>query len=240
MSLGNALGYLTILPFPYKKRTPLLCSLHFFPLVGAGLGSLAVLFFLGVKHYVPDAVACFLTVVGLEILYGGAPLHGVAEMAQGRRTFPGHGFDPGFKLEASGFLAVLAMLVVKTASLAILPREWQPHAVFVFPILGRCAQTFAFVLSPYRLPSPLSRDHSIARRRVRAGLLSATLLLLLFLFPMRAAIPALLLFALIAVWGLQLCNKRFQGLTLQTVSLLSELSETAVLALLAAISFAIR
>jgi adenosylcobinamide-GDP ribazoletransferase len=233
MSLGNALGYLTLLPVPHKKHEPLLRSVHYFPLVGAGMGSLAVLFFLAIRHYVPNALACFLTVAGLEVLYGGTPLRGVAEMAQGRRTYPGHGFDPGFKLAARGLLSVAILLLVKVIALASLPRDWQTHAVFVLPIMGRCAQTLAFVLSPRLLPHPVSRDPAIPRRCVRAGLLSATLLLLLFLFPWEAALASMVLFALIAIQGLKRLNARFDGLTLQTVSLLSELSETAVMALLA-------
>lgn len=240
MSLGNALGYLTILPLPYKRRVPLLYSLHYFSLVGAGLGSLAVLFFLGTKHFLPLGAACFFTVVGLEVLYGGTPLRGLAEMVQGRRTYPGHGFDPGFKLKVPGVLAVTFLMLVKTLSLATLPREWQIPAVFMFPILGRSAQSLAFVLSPHKLSRPHAGNPRIARSRVRAGLLSATLVLLLFLLPWWAALPALILFALVAVGGLRLFNKRFKGLTLQTVSVLAELSETLVLALLAAISLAMK
>ena len=83
MSLGNALGYLTVLPIPYKKHIPLLRSIHFFPLVGAGMGSLGVLFFLGTRSVLPDFVACILAVVALEALNGGTQLRGVAEMAAG-------------------------------------------------------------------------------------------------------------------------------------------------------------
>jgi adenosylcobinamide-GDP ribazoletransferase len=234
MSLGNALGYLTILPVPHKKRVPLLRSIHYFPLVGAGLGGVAVLFFLAARHYVPDTLAGLLAVVGTEILCGGAPLRGTAEMAQGLRTFPGHGFEHGFKPDPRGLLAAAAPVFAKTAALAAMPAEWRPHAVFVLPVLGRSAQTLAFVLSPFCRPSP--QDGVTARRCVRAGFLSVTLLLLLFLFPWQAAVPALALFALIAVWGLRWLNARFDGLTLQTVSLLSELSETAVMVMLAAMA----
>ncbi len=235
MSLGNALGYLTLLPVPHKKSVPLLRSVHYFPLVGAAMGSVAVLFFLLVTQYfsLPNSFACFLTVVLLELLYGGAPLRDLAGMTQGHRTYAGHGLAPDFKLRATGLLIILCMLSLKTVSLIALPREWQTHAVFLLPILGRCSQTLSFVLSPLHHSKSLRRDKQIARRRVRAGLWSATLLLLLFLFPLRAAIPALALFALITAWGLKRCNTYFQGLTLQTVSLLSELSETAVLGLLA-------
>jgi adenosylcobinamide-GDP ribazoletransferase len=233
MSLGNALGYLTVLPVPYKKHIPLIRSIHFFPLVGAGMGSLGVLLFLGARSALPEVVSCILAIAALQALNGGTQLRGVAELAQGRQTFPGHGFDAGFKLNRRGYAAVAALLLIKSAALALLPSEWQPRAVLLLPILGRCAQTLAFILSPHRLPDPFARDATIVRRRVRAAFLSAALLFLLFLFPWRAALPALGLFALIAVGGLRLCNARFRGLTLQTVSFLSESAEAAVLVWLA-------
>ena len=40
MSLSNALSYLTVLPIPFKKHIPLNRSVHYFPLVGAGMGSI--------------------------------------------------------------------------------------------------------------------------------------------------------------------------------------------------------
>ena len=234
MSLGNALGHLTLLPFPYKKHVPLLRSIHYFPLVGAGMGSIAVLFFLGVRHIFPGALSCFLTVAVLEVLSGGAPLRGIVEMTQGRRTYPGHGFEPGFKPDQRGIGIAGMLLFFKTTALILLPtREWQTHAVFVLPILGHCAQTLALVMGPCRIPRGFLNDKLIARRRVRAGFISVLLLALLFLFPWRAAIPALALFLVIVFWGNRLLHAFFQGLTLQAVSLLAELSETAVLILLA-------
>lgn len=235
MSLGNALGYLTLLPVPPKKSIPLLRSVHYFPMVGAAMGSLAVLFFLLTTRYfnLPNTVGCLLTVAFLEFLYGGAPLRDLVGMARGHRTYAGHGFTPDFPLRASGFLMVTAMLALKILSLAALPSEWQTHAVFMLPMIGRCSQTLSFVLSPQEIHKSFRRDRLIAQRRVRAGLWSLILLLLFFLFPLRVAFPALGLFALIQFVGLRRCNSYFKGLTLQTVSLLSETSEVALLVMLA-------
>jgi cobalamin synthase len=236
MSLGNALSHLTMLPFPSKKGIPLLHSVHYFPLIGAAMGSLAVLFFLWMRHMFPEPVACLLTVAALELLSGGGPLRGVAEWAQGRRTIPGHGFDSGFTLNLRGFVFPVLLVGLKMASLVMMPPEWRTHAVFVLPVIGHSAQTLAFVLSAFRFENPAARDLVTSRRCVRAGFWSATLMLLLFLFPWRAAVPALLLFAAIAVWGLRLLNMRSNGLTLQTVSFQSEFSEAAVMVLLVGMS----
>ncbi len=236
MSLGNALGYLTVLPIPYKKHVPLIRSIHYFPFVGAGMGSIAVLFFIASRHVLPDVLSCFLAVAALEAMGGGSSLRGLAEMAQGRQTFPGHGFDSGFKLEKRGLAIATIVVILKVSALAVLPREWQTRAVFILPVLGRCAQVLVFILSPHRLPEAFAGDPAIARRRVRAGFLSLALLLLLFLFPWRVALPALAVFAAVAGLGLKYCNKRFQGLTLQTVALISEMGETSVLLCLAAMA----
>ncbi len=236
MSLSNALSYLTVLPVPYKKHIPLLQSIHFFPLVGVGMGSAAVLLFVAARFFLPEVLCCLLAVVALEYFNGWVPLRGVAEMAQGRHTFPGHGFETGFKPDGRGVTTVVILLVAKVAALAVLPSLWQPRAVLVLPVLGRAAQTLALILSPHRLPDAHARDPRIHRRRIRALFLSATLLLLLFLFPWRTAVPALALFGLIAVPGLRLCNAYFHGLTLQTVSFVSESAETVVLLLLAVLA----
>ena len=196
------------------------------------MGSAAVLLFVGARFFLPDVLCGLLAVSALEYFNGWIPLRGVAEMAQGRHSFPGHGFETGFKPDARGAVTVAMVLATKVIALAALPPIWQPRAVLVLPVLGRSAQTLALILSPQRLPDTHAGDPRIHRRRIRALFLSATLLLLLFLFPWRAAISALLLFGVVAVLGLRACNAWLHGLTLQTVSLLSEGAETSVLLLL--------
>ena len=53
MSLSNALSYLTVLPIPFKKHLPLNLSVHHFPLVGAGMGSILVLTLLFSNPFCP-------------------------------------------------------------------------------------------------------------------------------------------------------------------------------------------
>lgn len=234
MSLGNAIGYLTPLRVPPRRQVPLPYSLHYFPLIGAAIGSLCILFFLGASRFLPNLAACLLTVLLAQFLAGWGQWRGVAEAIQGGRTYPGYGFRPGFRLDRRGTFVLLGLLVLKTASLAVMSLDWQTRAVFVFPILGHCARTAAFLMGPVK---GLAGGALLRRRRVRAGCLCGVLLFLVFLFPLRVALP-LLAVGGFAVWRtLKTRNAQSQGLTLQTASVASELAECLFLAAPALASF---
>lgn len=238
MSLRNAFAYLTALRVPPRARAPLTRSLHYFPWFGAAFGSLNILCFLAVSRAVPWPLACLVAVLLPQALAGFAPARGAAEAAQGLRTFPGHGFPPGFRGEARGYALAAGLLAVKWGALLLLPQDWRVRAVFVFPILGMCARSFAFLADARR---HRAGGRTRAGRRVRTGFLSAALLFLAFLFPPFVA------FAMLAVAGaaswLALRLRRGNGghhpgrLTLQAAALASEAAETAALAVVAGAAF---
>jgi cobalamin synthase len=229
MSLGNALGYLTALRFPPRRQAPLLHSLQYFPWVGAAIGSLTLLLFLAADRILPNILCCLIAVVFPQFLAGWDPWRGVAERMQGFKTHPGYGFRAGFRLDRRGAIVLAALFLVKWLALVVMPLEWQVRAVFVVPILGSCARTGAFLLSPVKGPlhSPLLR-----RNFIRAGFLTGALLFLVFLFPLRVAIPSLALSCGLAWWLLRRENRRTHGLTLQTASAASEFTEVLMLLLL--------
>lgn len=229
MSLGNAFSYLTILPIPYKRQVPLLRSVHYFPLVGAAMGSLLALLFVGTTRVIPNFLACILVIVLLEWMTGGRHLRAVGEMAMGRRTFPGHGLGPAQGYDKQGRLAMGLTLFLKIGGLILMPVAWQPYAVLLLPICGRCAQTLGIVFSRYRAFMEKQIDHTTVRRRIRAIFISVLLGFMLFLFPLRiGAILALeYTVALIAIY--RVMNARNNGLTVQTMGTAAEISETLFL-----------
>lgn len=229
MSLGNAFSYLTIAPIPYKRQVPLLRSVHYFPLVGAAMGSLLAIIFVGATRYVPSYVAAIAVIAILEWMTGGQHLRAVGEMAMGRRTFPGHGFGPATAYNRRGRFAMGFTVGVKALSLMLMPQAWQPYAVLLLPICGRCAQTLGIVFSRYRPQGKVKRDPAMVRRRIRAAFFSALLGFLLFLFPLR--IGALLALQYIVVLALfyRAMNASNGGLTVQTMGTAAELSETLFL-----------
>jgi cobalamin synthase len=230
VSLRNAFAYLTAIGVPPRTRVPLSHSVHYFPWLGAAMGSLNILLFLAASRILPAPAACLLAVVFPQALAGFSPWRGVIEATQGIRTVPGHGFVPGFRPGMRGLGVVAALLLAKWATLAMLPFDWQVRAAFIFPILGLCARTWAFLRES---PDTPARGALLPRRRVRAGFLSGVLVFLIFLFPLRAAFAILFLGAG-AVWlTLQVRQPRrggrARGLTLQTAAVVSEVAEIAVL-----------
>jgi cobalamin synthase len=236
VSLRNTLAYLTSLRIPPRTRIPLPHSLHYFPWVAAAHGSLNILFFLALARVLPTAVASLFAVLFPAALAGFTPWRGVLEAARGIRTAPGHKFTHGFRLQARDVGIVTALVVLKWITLMLLTDDWRVRAVFVFPILGLCAHTTAFLLEPEKRRP---RGSLITRRRVRTGFLTGLLLFLVFLFPLRAAVAVLVLGGGVAWWtwrrGTE-CGRGAEsgthGLTLQTAALVSELTEAAVLAAL--------
>jgi adenosylcobinamide-GDP ribazoletransferase len=225
MSLGNAFSYLTVLPIPYKRKVPLLRSVHYFPMVGAAMGSVLAILFVGLTRFLPDVVACVAVVGLLEWMTAGRHLRAIAELAMGKQTFPGHGFDANLKLTPRGRIAVVVTVGLKALSLMFIPQAWQPYAVLLLPICGRCAQTLGIVFSRYRRPAEAQMDAKAVRRRIRALFISVLLGFLLFLFPLRIGAILALEYALLLMLFYRLMNARNQGLTVQTLGSAAEFSE---------------
>lgn len=231
MSLSNALSYLTVLPIPFKKHIPLNRSVHFFPLVGALMGSLLVLAFLSFQALLPEFLACMATVALLEALTGGIHLRAVAELIDGRRTFPGSGFAPKPEYRWRGMTAVALVLFVKVAGLAHMRPEWQPFAVLLAPILGRSSQALGIIFSKHRLETAHGpKDPAVRRRQKRALVFTAVLLCCLGLFPWKAAAILTAGYFLVVVSAYRFLNRRMEGLTVQTLGSVAELSEAGFIA----------
>jgi cobalamin synthase len=234
VSLRNALAYLTALRIPPRARTPLAHSLHYFPWVGAALGSLNILVFLAVSRILPAPIACLVAVLLPQALAGFSPWRGAIESSRGVRTVPGHGFPPGFRLDVRGATLAATLFFMKWAALMLLTTDWRVRAVFVFPIFGMCARTAIFLSeAPGHRPGGPSGPFA-ARRRIRAAYLSGLELFLAFQFPVRAAL-FILAAGSAAVWWTWRAGKKHgtsgsSDLTLQTAETASEFAEVAVLA----------
>jgi cobalamin synthase len=230
VSLRTALAYLTALRVPPRARTPLAHSLHYFPWVGAALGSLNILVFLAVSRILPAPIACLIAVLLPQALAGFSPWRGAIESSRGVRTVPGHGFPPGFRLDVRGGALAATLFFTKWAALMLLTTDWRVRAVFVFPIFGMCARTAVFLSEApgHRPGGPFA-----ARRRLRAAYLSGLELFLAFLFPVRAALLILAAGAGAVWWAWRSGQGRGPGrpggLTLQTAETASEFAEVAVL-----------
>lgn len=236
MSLGNALSYLTVLPIPFKKHVPLNRSVHFFPLVGAGMGSVLAIAFVALKAVVPQYAACLGVVAVLEAMTGGIHLRAVAELVDGRRTFPGAGFGPKAKYRWTGITAVVLLLALKVGSLSVIRGDWQPFAVLLLPILGRSSQALGIIFSRHRLAATGDPDPKAKRRQKRALVFTALLLILFLLFPWKCAGILAAQYFVLMVGAYRLLNRSLHGLTVQTLGSVAELVEASFLVSCAALS----
>ena len=237
MSLSNALGYLTVLPIPFKKHLPLARSVHFFPLVGAGMGSILVLIFLSFQAVLPHYLACLAAVAVLEAMTGGIHLRAVAELMDGRRTFPGSGFAPRPEYHWRGIAAVALLIFVKVNGLAHMRAEWQPFAVLLTPILGRSSQALGIIFSKHRLDTAKAPiDPAVKRRQKRALVFTGVLLCSLGLFPWKAAAIMTAGYFTMVIAAYRFLNRRMEGLTVQTLGTVAELAESGFLATCSALS----
>ncbi len=237
MSLSNALSYLTVFPIPFKKHLPLNRSVHFFPLVGAGMGSLLVLAFLAFQAILPGWLACAATVALLEGMTGGIHLRAVAELLDGRRTFPGSGFAPKPEYHWRGIAAAVLVYFVKVNGLAHMRPDWQLFAVLLAPILGRSSQALGIIFSKHRLETSRGpKDPAVRRRQKRALFFTAALLCCMGLFPWKAAAILTVGYFLSVVSAYRLLNRRMDGLTVQTLGAVAEFAEAGFIATCSALS----
>jgi cobalamin synthase len=237
MSLSNALSYLTVLPIPFKKHLPLNRSVHHFPVVGAGMGSIAVLALLLFKSIFPPYLACLATLVLLEAMTGGIHLRAVAELIDGQRTFPGSGFGLKSEYHWKGILGVALLMAIKISALAHTRPDWQPFAVLLAPILGRSSQALGIIFSKHRLESAKGKlDPEVKSRQRRALIITALLLISMGLFPWKIAAILIAQYFLIMVAAFRFLNAKMEGLTVQSLGTVAEVIELTFLLFCAGLS----
>lgn len=231
MSLRNAFAHLTALRIPPRTRIPLHQSLHYFPWFGAAIGSINILAYLALERAIPVPLACLVAVILPQLLGGFGTWRGVMETAQQRRTPVAHAYAPHFRPDWRGIGALLLLVLAKWGTLLMLPHDWRVRAVLAFPILGMSVRTFVHLRDP---AARTTRSPLLQARRVRAGFLSAALLFLIFLFPLRAALPAFTAGGIMALAVRRLMRRPDGRLTLQAAAMTSELAELALLATIVA------
>jgi adenosylcobinamide-GDP ribazoletransferase len=237
MSIGNALSYLTVLPIPFKKHIPLNRSVHFFPLVGAGMGSVLVIALVGFSALMPVYLACICTIAVLEAMTGGLHLRAFSELVDGKRNYPGSGFSSKREYKWTGIAAVAVLLLVKVVSLAHTRADWQPFAVLLAPILGRSSQALGIIFSRHRLAAKGPVDSAVKRRQKRALVFTAMLMTLFALFPLKAAATLATQYFVVMVVAYRRLNKSLEGLTVQTLGSVAEMVEACFLITCAILSW---
>jgi len=151
-----ALRFLTILPLPGhlgEGEESLARSLVFFPVVGGGIGlALAGLGWL-VWPLLPALPAAAVMVSLLLAVSGAFHLDGLADTCDG--LFSARPREEILRIMRDshigtmGVVALIMVLMMKTAALASLPQAEAASALFLMPLAGRCLMVFTMAILPY-------------------------------------------------------------------------------------------
>ncbi len=151
-----ALRFLTILPVPGHlgaEEEDLAGSLIFFPVVGVVIGAgMAIAGWL-LWPVLPALPAAAVMVFLLFFISGGFHLDGLADSADG--LFSARPREQiltimrDSHIGSMGVVALIMVLLTKTAALASLPQREAASALFLMPIAGRCLMIFMMAILPY-------------------------------------------------------------------------------------------
>ncbi|HET6413442.1 MAG TPA: adenosylcobinamide-GDP ribazoletransferase [Anaeromyxobacter sp.] len=221
-------------PGPAPQEADLGRSLAFFPVPGVVLGALLAGAARLVGDHLAPAVVAPLLVAALAWLSGALHLDGLADLADG---LGGGHRDPARTLSimrdsrigAFGAVAVILLLLVKTASVAELVKGGGAWALLCAPALARFTAVPLVVLFPYARPEGLGRPFHAGggpRELAVAAVITAAILAVAgkrALFPTAVALGVALVLALAI-------RHRLGGLTGDVYGAAMELAETAFLA----------
>lgn len=151
-----ALRFLTILPVPGKigaSEKALQGAVIFFPVVGALLGLAAYSFAMLAWQILPPLLAAVSTVIVMLLFSGGFHMDGLADTADGffssrprERVLE---IMRDSRIGVMGVVWVVAVMLVKTASLYGLDSNDLGAAIFLMPLAGRCLMVVNMVLLTY-------------------------------------------------------------------------------------------
>jgi adenosylcobinamide-GDP ribazoletransferase len=239
MGFLEAVRLLTTIPIPSRKAPPteVVVGSAYFPLVGALIGGLLVLVSRLLTRLWSAQLVGVVLVVSWVVLTGGLHLDGLADTSDAilsRRTRAQKlAIMKDSSVGTFGVLAVFCALLLKASFLHELSSALQLQALALAPALGRWALVQAAFFYPAAREEGMGRffsEHVRARDFVVATLTVVGLAFLLFRFWGLAIFGGLWLVA-------ALINRSFSkalgGLTGDTYGALCEISEVAVLVMIA-------
>lgn len=231
-SFRAALRFLTILPFPSgrsceEKLTA--GAVFFFPVVGLVIGFVAMGVLAVCRMLFPPLLAAVLAVLTLLKISGGLHMDGLSDTADGffscRSREKMLEIMRDSRVGAMGVMAIVAALLIKTASLASMPQTTAIKAVLLMPLAGRCAIVINMAFLTY------AREEGLAgvfcqRRPIAAALLGFLLFICSSYIILRGVGLAAVLGTLAGngmfVWY---CSRKIGGFTGDTLGAASELAE---------------
>jgi adenosylcobinamide-GDP ribazoletransferase len=240
--LRVAVGFLTRVPLPKSDRTsapPLARAYRVFPLIGAAIGAVIGLIYLGLVAINLPALGAAALALGAGMLLTGA-LHedGLADLADGL----GGGRDSASKLAIMrdsrigtyGVLVLLVGFLARLSGLQGLPGPMVLPGLISAHALARAVVPFLAATMPY------ARDDGLAvttgRPEASTAMFAGALAFIIALvaLPWAAALAATLIAALGGIAVAMLAMRQISGQTGDVLGGAEQVTEIAVLVLLAA------
>lgn len=235
--LALAFQFLTIIPWPRSvvhQPEDLGASMTYYPVVGAVLGSILVLFYLLGAEIFPDGVLRPALVIVLIVLTGGLHLDGLADVCDGfyAGRMPAEALrimkDP--HLGTMGVVGIISVVLMKAALLSFLPVAALCTALLIMPALSRTGMVWGAHMAPYARPEGGTGAIFFQTLRARHVWLATILLAcwtLLWGGWSAALLPMLALVMTKLFVGM--CQQRIGGMTGDTLGALNELLELLTL-----------
>lgn len=154
--LFAALGFLTVLPLPADwsgNERNLARSPVWFPLVGTMIGGAVALVDLGLRLFLPPTVVSAFSVLMMLAASGGLHMDGLADTADG--FFSSRGRERMLEIMRDsrsgpmGVMAICGLLLLKTVTLAAVPKPLRISTLILMPLAGRTALTVSLTALPY-------------------------------------------------------------------------------------------
>ena len=143
--LLTAIRFLTVVPLPSaddETAEDFARSVVMFPVVGLLIGGASAVFACGVSLVLPPLPAAVVLVAWLLVVSGGLHMDGLSDTADGffssRPREQILEIMKDSRVGAMGVIAIVLVVLLKTAALASLPTSLSLKAAFLAPACGRC------------------------------------------------------------------------------------------------------
>jgi len=237
--LMAALRFLTILPIRRGAEFDGLhfqAGLFFFPLIGLGVGVVALLAAALVGQVLPPSLTALVGIVVLAAISGCLHLDGLADSADGMLSSRPRAeklvIMHDSRIGAMGVIAIVIVLLGKYAALSTVPPAQLAVMLLLMPLAGRCAIILTMALLPYARPEGglgnLFYSNNTRRAALPAAalwLVAAVVVVALAGFGLQALLATLVIptgtVLLFAAW----CRRSLGGATGDTLGAVCELSE---------------
>jgi adenosylcobinamide-GDP ribazoletransferase len=240
--LRTAVAFLTRLPMPHPQGAMpanFVRAHRVFPLVGAAIGGAVGLVYLGMRAIgVPDLAAAALALGASALLTGALHEDGLADVADGF----GGGRDPAAKLEIMrdsrlgtyGALILMVSFVAKLSALAALPDAFVVQSLIAAHALARGVLPAMAMSLPYARKDGLAANAGRPDPATAAIAAALALIIALLSLPWSHALCAALVAVAATIGMALLAQRQIGGQTGDVLGGAEQLSETAILVLLAA------